>query len=157
MTKEQKRKEAVKEAVRLFDGMDQETANKYFTDNFMITQITKAHMAAYIKKFTDKAADAEWLETFKKASYKEVPKQYATVCLDKDNNPIMVLSKKTGKGKPKVKRVDSSTGEMITQFNLNGARKEFLKHFNIKPKANKFTPKEKRTEKVYDEFADIFG
>lgn len=154
---EEKRKEALAAATELFEGMTQEQANAYFTENLMITQITKAHMAAYIKKYATKKSDQAWIKGgFKKSSYKEVKKQVNTVCTDANGVPLHKIDKKTGKVKPVVKRVDSVTGETITRFDLSGARKEFISHFGITPKENKFTAKAKRTEAVFDEFADIF-
>lgn len=153
---EKKRKEALAAAVELFDGMTQDQANAYFTANLMITQITKAHMAAYIKKYATKK-DQEWIKKdFKKASYKVVKKQVNTVCTDANGIPLHKIDKKTGKVVPVVKRVDSITGETIERFDLSGARKEFISHFAITPKENKFTAKAKRTEAIFDEFADIF-
>lgn len=153
---EEKRKEALEAAIELFKGMTQEQANTYFTENLMITQITKAYMAAYIKSYATKA-DQAWIKgDFKKASYKDVKKQVNTVCTDANGIPLHKIDKKTGKIKPVVKRVDSATGETITRFDLSGARKEFISHFGITPKENKFVAKAKRTEAVFDEFADIF-
>lgn len=153
---EEKRKEALAAAIELFKGMTQEQANAYFTENLMITQITKAHMAAYIKSYAT-AADQAWIKgDFKKASHKNVKKQVNTVCTDANGIPLHKIDKKTGKVKPVVKRVDSVTGETITKFDLSGARKEFISHFGISPKENKFIAKAKRTEAVFDEFADIF-
>lgn len=153
---EDKRKEQVAAAEELFKDMTQEEANKYFTDNLMISEITKAHMAVYIKKYADKS-DANWIKKdFKKACYKTVKKQVNTVCTDANGIPLHKLDKKTGKVVPVVKRVDSITGETIERFDLSGARKAFIEHFNIIPKDNKFTAKPKRTEKVYDEFEDLF-
>ena len=153
---EEKRKAALAAATDLFDSMTQEQANAYFTENLMITQITKAHMAAYIKKYATKK-DQEWIKKdFKKASYKTVKKQVNTVCTDESGIPLHKVDKKTGKVVPVVKRVNSITGETIERFDLAGARKEFVSHFGITPKENKFTAKAKRTEAVFDEFADIF-
>ena len=158
MTKqEKKRKEALAAATELFGGMTQEQANAYFTKNLMITEITKAHMAAYIKKYATKEEDQAWIKgDFKKKSHKNVKKQVNTVCTDANGLPLHKIDKKTGKVKPVVKRVDSITGETITRFDLSGARKEFISHFRITPKESKFKVKPKRTEAVFDEFADIF-
>lgn len=154
---EDKRRAAMKAATDLFANMEQEEANNYFTENLMITQITKAHMAAYIKKYVTTDADKKWTqEEFKKASFKTVPKQVNTVCVDASGIPLRKYDKKTGKAIPVTKRVNSVTGEMITRYDLSGARKEFISHFGITPKANKFTAKAKRTEAIFDEFADIF-
>lgn len=154
---EDARKKALKEAVELFADRTQEEANAYFTEKLMITQITKAHMAAYIKKYATGKEDKEWVKKeFKAASEKKQKKQVSTVKLDGEGNPVYKVDRKTGKVKPAVIRVDSPTGEVITTFDLSGARAEFIKHFNITPKANKFTPKAKRTEAKFDEFADLF-
>ncbi len=153
---EDKRKAALKAATDLFSDMDKEQANDYFKNNLMITQITKAHMAAYIKKYATKE-DADWIKgDFKKASYKTVKKQVTTVCIGANGVPLHKQDKKTGKIVPVRKRVDSITGETITKFDLSGARKEFIKHFGITPKDNKFKAKEKRTEAIFDEFDGIF-
>lgn len=53
---EEKRKEALAAATELFEGMTQEQANAYFTENLMITQITKAHMAAKLSEAPKNAA-----------------------------------------------------------------------------------------------------
>ena len=68
------------------------------------------------------------------------------------------IHKKNSKGEYVVKkvRVDAITGETYETFNLAGARAEFVAHFGITPKANKFTPKSKRTTVKYDPFADLF-
>ena len=155
--KEEQRKAALAAATNLFKDMTQEQANAYFTENLMITQITKAHMAAYIKQYATKEAEQVWIkDAFKKASHKEVKKQVNTVCTDANGIPLYKVDKKSGKVKPVVKRVDSATGETITRFDLSGARKEFISHFGITPKENNFTAKAKRKEAVFDEFADIF-
>lgn len=154
---ENKRKAALKEATELFKDMSLKEAKAYFTKNLMITQITKAHMAAFIKKFAESDEEKAWVKNnFKKASVKTVKKQVNTVCTDANGIPLHKIDKKTGKVKPVVKRVDSITGEEIEQFNLAGARKAFVEHFGIEPKANKFTAKPKRTEAVFDEFSDLF-
>ena len=156
-SKENERKAALAAAVDLFSKMDQKQANHYFTDNLMITQITKAHMAAYIKQYATSEDDQKWVKgDFKKASYKTVKKQVNTVCVDANGVPLHKISKKTGKAIPVVKRVDSVTGETIERYDLAGSRKEFISHFDITPKENKFTAKPKRTEAIFDEFADIF-
>ena len=153
---EDKRKAALAEAAELLKDMKQEEANAYITENMMITQITKGFMAAYIKKFATSAEDKKWVkEEFKKASTKPATKKVSTVCMGANGVPI---HKKNSKGEfvPKKVRVDAITGETYETFNLSGARKAFVEHFGITPKANKFTPKAKRTEPIFDEFADLF-
>ena len=153
---EEKRKLQLAEATELFKDMKQEEANKYFTEKLMITDITKAHMAAYIKKFAKKE-DAEWIKKdFKKACTKTVKKQVNTVCTDANGLPLHKVNKNTGKVVPVVKRVDSITGETIERFDLAGARAAFVEHFGITPKASTFKVKPKRTEKIFDEFDGIF-
>ena len=153
---EDKRKAALAEAAELLKDMKQEEANAYISENLMITQITKGFMAAYIKKFATSAEDKKWVkEEFKKASTKTATKKVSTVCMGANGVPI---HKKNSKGEfvPKKVRVDAITGETYETFNLSGARKAFVEHFGITPKANKFTPKAKRTEPIFDEFADLF-
>lgn len=153
---EDKRKAALAEAAELLKNMKQEEANAYISENVMITQITKGFMAAYIKKFATSAEDKKWVkEEFKKASTKTATKKVSTVCMGANGVPI---HKKNSKGEfvPKKVRVDAITGETYETFNLSGARKAFVEHFGITPKANKFTPKAKRTEPIFDEFADLF-
>jgi hypothetical protein len=153
---EDKRKAALSEATELLKDMKQEEANAYISENLMITQITKGFMAAYIKKFATSAEDKKWVkEEFKKASTKTATKKVSTVCMGANGVPI---HKKNSKGEfvPKKVRVDAITGETYETFNLSGARKAFVEHFGITPKANKFTPKAKRTEPIFDEFADLF-
>ena len=153
---EDKRKAALAEAAELLKDMKQEEANAYISENLMITQITKGFMAAYIKKFATSAEDKKWVkEEFKKASTKTATKKVTTVCMGANGVPIHKLNK-DGKAIAKTVRVDSVTGETYETFDLAGARAEFVKHFGITPKANKFTPKAKRTEPVFDEFDGIF-
>ena len=153
---EDKRKAALAEAAELLKNMKQEEANAYISENLMITQITKGFMAAYIKKFATSAEDKKWVkEEFKKASTKPATKKVTTVCMGANGVPIHKLNK-DGKAIAKTVRVDSVTGETYETFDLSGARAEFVKHFGITPKANKFTPKTKRTTQKYDEFADLF-
>lgn len=153
---EDKRKAALAEAAELLKDMKQEEANAYITENMMITQITKGFMAAYIKKFATSAEDKKWVkEEFKKASTKTAIKKVTTVCMGANGVPIHKLNK-DGKAIAKTVRVDSVTGETYETFDLSGARKAFVEHFGITPKANKFTPKAKRTEPIFDEFADLF-
>ena len=122
----------------------------------MITEITKAFMAAYIKKFATSAEDKKWVkEEFKKASTKTATKKVTTVCMGANGVPIHKINKK-GQAVTKTVRVDAITGETYETFNLAGARAEFVAHFGITPKANKFTPKSKRTTVKYDPFADLF-
>ena len=153
---EDKRKAALAEATELLKDMKQEEANAYISENLMITQITKGFMAAYIKKFATSAEDKKWVkDDFKKASTKTVTKKVTTVCMGANGVPIHKLNK-DGKAIAKTVRVDSVTGETYETFDLSGARAEFVKHFGITPKANKFTPKAKRTEPIFDEFDGIF-
>jgi hypothetical protein len=153
---EDKRKAALAEAAELLKDMKQEEANAYITENMMITQITKGFMAAYIKKFATSAEDKKWVkEEFKKASTKTATKKVTTVCMGANGVPIHKINKK-GQAVAKTVRVDAVTGETYETFNLSGARAEFVAHFGITPKANKFTPKTKRTTEKYDEFADLF-
>ena len=153
---EDKRKAALAEAAELLKDMKQEEANAYITENMMITQITKGFMAAYIKKFATSAEDKKWVkEEFKKASTKTATKKVTTVCMGANGVPIHKINKK-GQAVAKTVRVDAVTGETYETFNLSGARAEFVAHFGITPKANKFTPKAKRTTEKYDEFADLF-
>ena len=153
---EDKRKAALAEAAELLKDMKQEEANAYITENMMITQITKGFMAAYIKKFATSAEDKKWVkEEFKKASTKTATKKVTTVCMGANGVPIHKINKK-GQAVAKTVRVDAVTGETYETFDLAGARAEFVKHFGITPKANKFTPKAKRTEPIFDEFDDIF-
>lgn len=153
---EDKRRAALAEAAELLKDMKQEEANAYITENLMITQITKGFMAAYIKKFATSAEDKKWVkEEFKKASTKTATKKVSTVCMGANGVPIHKINKK-GQAVAKTVRVDAVTGETYETFDLAGARAEFVKHFGITPKANKFTPKAKRTEPVFDEFDDIF-
>lgn len=153
---EDKRRAALADAVELIKGMKQEEVNNYITENLMITQITKAFMAAYIKKFATSDAEKRWVkEEFKKASTKIATKKITTVCMGANGVPIHKLNK-DGKAIAKTVRVDSVTGETYETFDLSGARKAFIEHFGITPKANKFTPKAKRTEPIFDEFNDLF-
>lgn len=153
---EDKRKAALAEAAELLKDMKQEEANAYITENMMITQITKGFMAAYIKKFATSAEDKKWVkEEFKKASTKTATKKVTTVCMGANGVPIHKINK-NGKAVAKTVRVDAVTGETYETFDLSGARKAFIEHFGITPKANKFTPKAKRTEPVFDEFDGIF-
>ena len=153
---EDKKREALAKATELFANMEQEEANNYFTENTMITQITKAQMAAYIKKFATSEADKKWVkEDFKKASTKTATRKVQTVCTGANGVAIHKLGK-NGKSIPKTVRVDSITGETYETFDLSGARKAFVEHFNIIPKANKFKAKEKRETPIFDEFADLF-
>ena len=153
---EEKRKAEMKAAIELLKDMKQEEANAYVTQKYMITEITKAFMAAYIKKFATSPEEQKWVkEEFKQAATKTVKKKVTTICMGANNVPIHKLNK-DGKAVPKKVRVDAVTGETYQAFDLSGARKAFIEHFGITPKANRFTPKPKRTEKVYDEFDGIF-
>lgn len=153
---EDKRKAALAEAAELLKDMKQEEANAYISENMMITEITKGFMAAYIKKFATSAEDKKWVkEEFKKASTKTATRKVTTVCMGANGVPIHKINKK-GQAVAKTVRVDAVTGETYETFDLSGARKAFVEHFGITPKANKFTPKAKRTEPVFDEFDGIF-
>lgn len=153
---EDRKREALAKATELFANMKQEEANKYFAENTMITQITKALMAAYIKKFATSEADKKWVkEDFKKASTKTAKRMVQTVCTGANGVAIHKLNEK-GKAIAKTVRVESATGETYETFNLSGSRKAFVEHFNITPKANKFQAKAKRETPIFDEFADLF-
>lgn len=150
------KKEAVAKAIEFIKNMKQEDVNNYITENVMITEITKAFMAAYIKKFATSEDDKKWLkETFKKASTKIAKKKVQTVCTAANGEAIHKLNAE-GKAIVKYVRVDSITGETYETFNLSGARAAFVEYFKITPKANAFKAKEKRKTKVFDEFADLF-
>ena len=154
--KEAEKKAAVAKAEAFLKDMKQEEANAYIAENLMITEITKAFMAAYLKKFATTKEDKIWVkEDFKKASVKTATKKVSTICMGGNNIPI---HKKNSKGEfvPKKVRVDAITGETYETFDIAGARAAFVEHFGIKPKPNRFTPKAKRTTKPYDEFADLF-
>lgn len=154
--KEAQKKAAVAKAAEFLKDMKQEEANAYVAENLMITEITKPFMAAYIMKYATSKAEVAWRkEEFKKASTKIATKKMTTICMGANNVPI---HKKNSKGEVVAKkvRVDAITGETYETFDLAGARAEFVKHFGITPKANRFTPKTKRTTKPYDEFADLF-
>ena len=154
--KEATKKAAVDKAMEFLSGKTQAEANEYVSKNLMITEITKAFMAAYIKTFANSEEERIWVrEEFKKASTKIATKKVSTICMGGNGVPI---HKKNSKGEfvPKKVRVDAITGETYETFDLAGARAEFITHFNISPKANKFTPKAKRTTEKYDEFADLF-
>ena len=153
--KEAVKRASVEKATNFLKDMKQEEANEYIENNVMITEITKAFMAAYIKKFATSNADKIWVkEAFKAASTKTETKKVSTVCMGANGVPIHKI--KDGKAVAKTIRVDAVTGETYETFNLSGARAEFVAHFGITPKANKFTPKSKRTTEKYDEFADLF-
>ena len=156
MTKiEEKRKAAMEEARQLLKDMKQDEANAYVSENFTKTDIKKAFMAAYIEKFSKKE-DRKWFEEdFKKAATKTVKKMVSTVCTDA-NGIVIHKEGKDGKAIPKTARVPAIGGETYEKFDINGAREAFLEHFGITPKASKFVPKAKRTEKVYDEFDGLF-
>ena len=154
--KEAEKKAAVEKAANFLKDMKQEEANAYIAENLMITEITKAFMAAYIKKFATSAEDKKWVKgDFKAASTKVATKKVSTVCMGANGVPIHKINKK-GQAVAKTVRVDAVTGETYETFDLSGARAEFIAHFGITPKANKFTPKAKRTTEKYDEFADLF-
>lgn len=154
--KEAVKRASVEKAINFLKDMKQEEANEYIAENVMITEITKAFMAAYIKKFATTTADKTWVkEAFKAASTKTETKKVSTVCMGANGVPIHKINK-AGKAVAKTVRVDAVTGETYETFDLSGARAEFVAHFGITPKANKFTPKSKRTTKPYDEFNDLF-
>ena len=150
------KKKALEEAIARFENMTQEEANKYINENYMITQLTKALMAAYIKKFATSEADKKWVkEDFKKASTKTAKRMVQTVCTGANGVAIHKLNEK-GQAIAKTVRVESATGETYETFNLSGARKAFVEHFNLTLLNNKFTPKAKRETPIFDEFADLF-
>ena len=150
------KKAAVAKAVEFIQDKEQKEVNDYITENVMITEITKAFMAAYIKKFATSEDNKKWLkETFKKASTKIAKKKVQTVCTAANGEAIHKLNAE-GKAVAKYVRVDSITGETYETFNLSGARAAFVEYFKITPKANAFKAKEKRKTKVFDEFADLF-
>lgn len=153
---EDNKRKALKEATELLKDKTQEEANNYIAENLMITQITKAFMAAYIKKYATSDEDKNWIkEDFKKASEKTVTRKVSTVCVDANGDAIYKINKH-GQAIPKTIRVNSITGEKYTTFDFRGARKAFIEHFDITPKDNKFKPKAKRTEPIFDEFDGLF-
>jgi hypothetical protein len=153
--KEAEQRAAVAKALEFLKDKKQEEANAYIAKNCMITEITKPFMAAYIKTYATEE-DADWIKgDFKKASTKVQTRKVTTVCMGANNIPIHKINKK-GQAVTKTVRVDAITGETYETFNLAGARAEFVAHFGITPKANKFTPKSKRTTVKYDPFADLF-
>lgn len=154
--KEALKRAAVAKAMVFLKDMTQEEANAYIAKNLMITEITKAFMAAYIKKFATTKEDEIWVkEEFKKASTKIATKKVSTICMGGNHLPIRKENSK-GEVVNKTVRVDAITGETYETFNLSGARTAFVQHFGITPKENRFTPKAKRTTKPYDEFDDLF-
>ncbi len=153
--KEAQQRAAVAKALEFLKDKKQEEANAYIAKNCMITEITKPFMAAYIKTYATEE-DADWVKgDFKKASTKMETRKVSTICMGANGVPIHKIGK-DGKAVPVKKRVDAITGETYETFNLAGARAEFVAHFGITPKANKFTPKAKRTTEKYDPFADLF-
>ena len=153
---EKAKKKAMEEAVAKFETMTQEQANNYISENYMITQLTKALMAAYIKKYATSDEEMKWRkEVFKKASTKIAKRKVQTVCTGANGVAIHKLNEK-GQAIAKTVRVDSITGETYETFNLSGARKAFVEHFNLTLLDNRFTPKAKREEPIFDEFADLF-
>lgn len=153
---EEKRQKALADATELFKDKSKEAADAYISENLMITQISKAIMAAYIKKYATSKAEQKWVkEDFKKASTKIATRKVQTVCVDNKGEAIRKMNK-DGKAIAKTMRVEVANGEKYETFNLSGARKEFINHFNITPKANKFKTKEKREGKIFDEFDGLF-
>jgi hypothetical protein len=154
---EDKRKESVKKYQDIFKEMKQEEANNYITAEVTITKISKGLMAAYIQKYATKAEDQKWVnEEFRKAAYKKVPKTTTTVIMDDKGNAVYKVTK-SGKTIAAKKKVALAGSEMVKQFNIAGARKEFISHFSITPKESVFKPKAKRSEDIYDEFAGLFS
>ncbi len=156
---EEIKKASVDKAINFLKDKSQEQANSYIEKNVMLSKITKAFMVAYIKTYATSEEEKKWVrEDFQKKSYKQANRQVQTVITDVNG----IIVHKPGKGKnlgkavPRTARVDVITGETYTKFDLSGARKEFINHFGIKVKEPKFTPKEKRTDKVYDEFDGLF-
>ena len=156
---EEIKKASVDKAINFLKDKSQEQANSYIEKNVMLSKITKAFMVAYIKTYATSEEEKKWVrEDFQKKSYKQANRQVQTVITDVNG----IIVHKPGKGKnlgkavPRTARVDVITGETYTKFDLSGARKEFINHFGIKVKEPKFTPKAKRTDKVYDEFDGLF-
>lgn len=150
------KKAAVQKAIAFMSDKEQDDVNKYIESNLMITEITKAFMVAYIKKFAVSDKDQKWIkEDFKKASTKTATKKVSTVCMGLNGVPVHKI-KKDGTATVVYKRVDAITGETYETFNLAGARNAFIEYFKITPKPNKFTPKAERQTKKYDEFDDLF-
>ena len=156
MTKaEEKRKEALKEATEIFADKTKEQANKYIAENITTTKLTKALMASYIKKFAT-AEDKKWYkETFVPNSKTTTTRKVKTVCVDNKGVPIRKLNKK-GEAVVETARVERLGGETYEKFDISKARSLFMEHFGITTKAGKFTPKAKREEPKFDEFADMF-
>lgn len=153
---EEKRQKALADATELFKDKSKEAADAYISENLMITQISKAIMAAYIKKYATNKAEQKWIkEDFKKASTKTATRKVQTVCVDNNGEALRKLNK-DGKAVVRTKRVEVANGEKYETFNLSGARKAFIEHFNITPKDNKFKAKEKREAKIFDEFDGLF-
>ena len=153
--KEKKRIEALEKATKLLKDKSKEEANKYIEENMKITDITKGFISAYIRKYATEK-DKEWFKKdFRKASTKKVKKQVSTIVMGENNTPVYKKDKK-GNIVPKRKRVDSITGEVYERFDISGARKEFIDHFDIITKANDFVVKEERKVKYFDEFDGLF-
>jgi len=153
---EDKRRAELEKAIELFADKTQEEANDYLKKEVKLQQLSKAMMSAYIKKYADSEEEIKWVKgEFKKASYKEEVKKNRTVCTDAKGGVVHKLNKE-GKVIPKYVYVEAFGQEKYPKFNLSGARKEFIKHFNIELKDSGFTPKEKRTEKIFDVFDGLF-
>lgn len=153
--KEKARIEALEKATELLKDKSKEEADKYINENMKMTDITKGFISAYIRKYATEK-DKEWFKKdFHKASIKKVKKQISTIVMGENNTPIYKKDKK-GNIVPRTKRVDSITGEVYERFDISGARKEFIKHFNIITKANNFVVKEKRNDNYFDEFDGLF-
>lgn len=154
--KEAVKKAAVAKAIEFMQNKKQEEVNTYITKNVMISEITKAFIAAYIKTFATSETQQEWVKgDFKKEAYKIAKRKVQTVCTGANGIAIHKLNAE-GKAVPKYVRVDSITGETYKTFSLSGARKEFIRYFNIIPKDNKFKARAKRESNEFDEFADLF-
>lgn len=150
------KKAAVEKAVAFMKDKEQSEVNEYIKANLMITEITKAFMAAYIKKFAVSEESKSWVKNdFKKASTKTATRKVSTVCMGLNGVPVHKI-KEDGSAAVVYKRVDAITGETYETFDLSGARNAFIKYFEITPKENKFTPKAERKTKKYDEFDDLF-
>lgn len=158
MTKrDQMKQKALEDAKKLFENMTQEEANQYFADNLTKTQITKAHMSAYLRKFA-KEEDKKWIsKDFYEASFKSTKRKESSVCTDANGVAIYKLNKEH-RAIVKTIRVDSNTGETYDRYNIFKAREAFIEHFKITPKNSKFKPKDKNVNKNkrFDEFDGLF-
>lgn len=151
--KEQKEIADLKKYTEIFSKCKSEAeAKEYIKENLYKLSITKGCIAAYIKAF-HKDEDNSW---FKAAAFVKEQKYAYTPCVDTEGNIIYSkkISKKTGKPLPKTKKV-AIAGEHVV-YKHNEARKAFLEKYDIQVKDTGFKAKDKRTEKEFDIFADIF-